>query len=188
MDIEELTAAWHKWGNSLAFIVRIRKRVLEKINLPEDTKQFLNQIGLADAIYYGTLTPTLPRLTKLVSDTAWFPCLLAHYRVLGEIGYRMFQCLEEGSGHVVVVMDNPGREREIIFVNSSIRQFAECLLRWGLLWEAIEQQRLHEFSPEWKKHLDEYEQMVRKIDPAALADEMNWFANLLIRVRAGDSL
>ena len=65
MTTEELIRAWHKWDKDMGDMVRIRKSVLQKVNLPEETKWFLNQAGLAEAIYYGTIQPTLPRLTEL---------------------------------------------------------------------------------------------------------------------------
>ena len=111
-------------------MIRIRKSVLKNINLPEETKQFLNQGGLIDTVYGGTLTPTLPRLTELVTEIGLLPDSFAYYRVLGDVGWKDFQCLEEGSGQVVVVTADPEKEREIIFENSSIRQYAECFIVW----------------------------------------------------------
>lgn len=61
MTTEELIQAWRKWGKGMGDMVRIRKSVLKNIHLPEETKQFLNHAGLAEAIYYGTIKPTLPR-------------------------------------------------------------------------------------------------------------------------------
>ena len=76
MTTEEIVTAWRKWGKQGSDMVRIRKSVLKNINLPEETKLFLNQGGLVDTVYGGTLVPTLPRLTDLVAKAEVAACCL----------------------------------------------------------------------------------------------------------------
>lgn len=168
-------------------MVRIRKNVLRKINLPEETKQFLNQAGLAEAIYYGTIKPTLPRLTELVSETGPIPSSFARYRVLGEVGGYIYQCLdEEESGQVVVVIANPEYQKDVFFVNSSIQHFAECCAILGKIWdEKIEQGHASFPSPAWDEFMAQYEQAIRDIDPPALTDDTTWSARRIKNLKEG---
>jgi hypothetical protein len=186
MTLEELIPVWRKWIKGHSDLVRIRKSVLKNINLPAETKQFLNQGGLVDTVYGGTLTPTLPRLTELVSKIEPLPNSFARYRVLGDIGYKHFQCLdEEGDGRVVVVLAVPDEDKVVFFENSSIRQYAECLLAWGEICEAIEKEDAYFPSLAWDEYIAKYEQAICKIDPQALADESTWYSREINNLKAG---
>jgi hypothetical protein len=186
VTLQELIPAWRKWGKSMGDMVRIRKSVLTNVNMPEETMLFLNKVGLAEAIYYGTLTPTLPRLTELVSETGSLPTSFARYRVLGEVGYRMFQCLdEEESGQVVVVIANPDYEKIVLFANSSIQHYAECCIVAEEIWHERARDHVYFPSPEWDKFIAKYEQAIRAIDPLALADESTWHAREMRNLKAG---
>lgn len=198
MTTEEIVTAWRKWGKQGSDMVRIRKSVLKNINLPEETKLFLNQGGLVDTVYGGTLVPTLPRLTDLVAKakslpaafqryqlTEPLPASYARYRVIGDLGYKDFQCLdEEGDGQVVVVKIkvNPAR---VLFLNSSIQQYAECCLAWSATWRATEQEGIFVASKEWGEYMAKYERAIREIDPRALANKKNWLARKLKNYKAG---
>ncbi len=185
MTSEELIKAWRKWGKDMGDMVRIRKSTLQKTNLPEETKQFLNQAGLARAIYYSTITPTLPRLTELVSETGPLPASFARYRVLGEIGGWVYQCLdEEQNGQVVVVIADPEREKEVIFVNSSIQHYAECCVVTEEIYDIEIEGCAGERKEKGRKYTTRYEQAIRDIDPPALSDEKTWHAHMLNNVRA----
>lgn len=187
MTTEELIQAWRTWGKDMGDMVRIRKRVLQKTSLPEETKLFLNQAGLAEAIYYGMIKPNLPRLTELVSETGPLPASFARYRVLGEMGYHMFHCLdEEKNGQVVVVIADSERENQVFFYNSSIQHYAECCVVTGEVWDVeIEQGHASFPSPAWDKFVAKYEQAIRAIDPPALANERTLYARKIANLKEG---
>ena len=196
MTTEELIQVWRTWGKQGSDMVRIRKSVLKNINLPEETKLFLNQGGLVDTVYGGTLVPTLPRLTDLAAKaeslpaafapyrvTQPLPAAFARYRVIGDLDWKSFQCLdEEENGQVVVVKVNPVK---VIFHNSSIQQYAECCLAWSATWTATEQAGIFIDSKEWGEYMGKYERAIREIDSRALANKQNWLARKLKNYKAG---
>ena len=167
-------------------MVRISKRVLKNIRLPEETKQFLNQGGVAEMIGYGVIMPTLPRLTELVSETGSLPASFARYRVLGEVGCLMYGCLdEEENGQVVAVLTGPEQENAVLFANSSILHYAECCIVTDDLWDMeIEQGCAGERKEALQKYIAKYEQAIREIDPPALADNRTWYARQVRNMKA----
>ena len=186
MTIEELTLAWRWWGSGIGDMYRIRKSILKNINLPEETKLFLNQAGLCDALYNYTKLPNLPRLTELVSRTGLLPSSFARYRVLGEHGYKSFHCLdEEEEGRVIVVYADPESESGVIFANSSILKYAECFVATGKIWDEIDRDNVISSSPTWPEYVAKYEQAIQEIDPAALAEEYNWWSSRVEGMKAG---
>ena len=189
MTTEELIQAWRRWGNDIGGMVRIRKSVLQKTNLPEETKQFIIQAGLPEHLYYyGGAKPTLPRLTELVSETTGpLPSSFARYRVLGEVGYHMFLSLdEEENGRVVVVIADSDQENVVYFTSSSICHYAECCVVMGEIWDAeVEQGHASFPSPAWDTFIAKYEQAIRAVDPPALADERTWYARKMAGLKEG---
>ena len=85
------------------------------------------------------------------------PERLAAYRMIGSDGAGNPICTEQDSG-VVCLLDHEDRFRTRQFVNSSVRQLAECLLAY-----------MGERDPE------QFRAAVRAIDPAALAERSFWW-------------
>jgi hypothetical protein len=81
---------------------------------------------------------------------------LSPYRTIGSDGAGNPICIEQGTGSVVL-LDHEDRFRTRQFVNSGVRQLAECLLAF-----------LGEQDPE------RFRAAVRAIDPAALAEGSFW--------------
>jgi hypothetical protein len=82
---------------------------------------------------------------------------LAPYRMIGSDGAGNPVCVEQGTG-TVVPLDHENGFRTPHFVNSSVRQLAECLLAY-----------MGEQDPE------RFRAAVRSIDPAALAAGSFWW-------------
>src|SRR5688572_10137903 len=103
--LDELIKKWRARGHPRWDYVRIPKKALARINIPEDSKRFLNEGGLMEQMYYPELIKkNLPRLTKAYPGIKSLPASFARYRVLGYMSPG-FQCLdEEASGSVVNVI------------------------------------------------------------------------------------
>jgi hypothetical protein len=82
---------------------------------------------------------------------------LAPYQMIGSDGAGNPICVERGTG-AVVLLDHEDRFCTRQFVNSSVRQLAECLLAY-----------MGERDPE------RFRSAVRAIDPAALAERSFWW-------------
>ena len=82
---------------------------------------------------------------------------LAPYRMIGSDGAGNPICVEQGIGSVVL-LDHENRFRTRQFVNSSVSQFAECLLVY-----------MGERDPQ------QFRAAVRSIDPTALAEQSFWW-------------
>ncbi len=82
---------------------------------------------------------------------------LAPYRVIGFDGAGNPICVELPTG-AVVLLDHEDRFRTQQFVNSSVRQLAECLLAYM-----------------GEKNPDRFRAAVRDVDPAALAERSFWW-------------
>ena len=82
---------------------------------------------------------------------------LAPYRMIGSDGAGNPLCVEQGIGSVAL-LDHEDRFRTRQFMNSSVRQLAECMLAY-----------MGERDPE------QFRAAVRSIDAAALADQSFWW-------------
>jgi SUKH-4 immunity protein of toxin-antitoxin system len=82
---------------------------------------------------------------------------LAEYRMIGSDGAGNLICIEKRTS-VVVLLDHEDWFRTRQFVNSSIRQLAECLLAY-----------MGEHDP------TRFQSAVEAIDPAALAEKSFWW-------------
>jgi hypothetical protein len=82
---------------------------------------------------------------------------LARYRMIGADGAGNPICLEQATGQVVL-LDHEDRFRTVQFVNSGIRQLAECLLAF-----------MGEQDP------DRLRKAIAQIDPAALGERGFWW-------------
>lgn len=186
MTLEELIPGWRKWGKQQwsGDWICIRKSVLAKTNLPEETKHFLNQVGLPDMIAYSLIRRTLPPLMEFVSEIKPLPASFARYRVLMEVGGSMFLCFDEKeNGQMVVVMADPEYESVVFFANSSIQHFAECCVAVDKIGdEEIEQSHAGYPSPEW---VARYEQVLLNIDPPMLVDDTTWSARRIKNLKEG---
>ena len=188
MTLEELIPAWRKWGKQHGYWIRIRKSVLKKTTLPEETKHFLNQVGLPDMIAYSQIKRTLPRLTELVSETGPLPTSFARYRVLCEEGYHQFLCFdEEENGQMVLVMADPEYERIVMFANSSMLKFAECCVACENIDDEMIEQGIAKFSFQARNEFlaSKYEQVIREVDPPALADDKTRSARRVRSIKEG---
>jgi hypothetical protein len=81
---------------------------------------------------------------------------VAPYCMIGSDGAGNPICIEQGTGRVVL-LDHENRFHTRQFVNSSVRQLAECLLAY-----------MGEDKPE------RFKSAVRRIDPSALAEGSFW--------------
>jgi hypothetical protein len=94
------------------------------------------------------------------SPSDWSPAereRLAPYRTIGSDGAGNPLCVERGT-EAVVLLDHEDRFSTRLFINSSVRQLAECLLAY-----------LGEQDPE------RFRAAVRAIDPVAMAQGSFWW-------------
>jgi hypothetical protein len=82
---------------------------------------------------------------------------LAPYRMIGSDGAGNPLCVEQGTGFVVL-LDHEDRFRTRQFINSSVRQLAECLLAYM-----------------GEKQQQRFRAAVLAIDPAAIAEGAFWW-------------
>lgn len=82
---------------------------------------------------------------------------LAPFRMIGSDGAGNAICVEQATG-TVVLLDHEDRFRTRQFVNSSVRQLAECLLAYM-----------------GEHDSNNFRAAVREIDPMALADRSFWW-------------
>jgi hypothetical protein len=124
---EEFVARWRD-----SPLIHIPPRDVQKLNIPEPSKQFLVEAGLPKEPYSPLRCDCLEKgLRPLSSFREGKPasCEADRYYLLGSWGNQLFLCLDTGkNGMMCNVKYVDGSVRGGEFVNSSLPQFAECVL------------------------------------------------------------
>lgn len=107
-------------------LIRFSENVIRVINIPTQAKQFLIEAGLPEEAYLGTMCLDLPRLPHSIPGTENLSTAYERYRLIGESGYQMYDCIDEMEGGRIVTVSVRESGTEIIFCNSSIHQLAYC--------------------------------------------------------------
>ncbi len=190
MDTMELTQLIDRWNTVLdpeqGLTVRVPEATLDDIDLSEDAKTFLRLGGLSDQRYMGTQDLKLSKLPSIVSQVISLPSEFNRYRVLGEIGYYEYHCLnEEADGELVAITINFDQPIEIIFVNSSIIHFAKCEIARLEFWHDNVDNPVLQSEDQFQENVSLYEQQLREIDSRALTTDQTHWAQTLEGLRNG---
>lgn len=156
-------------------LIRVPASLLDGINIPEASRQFLIQAGLPRRwrfLSFDHLTEGLPLLSDILihQDSA-----NGDYRVLGDVipdwseTPTAYLCIEEGNvGRVVI-----GEPDNFWLMNSSIPHFAASLLAYEVFsvafTEACKDARLDEYESV-EALLDQCKQQLKRIDPDAMKE------------------
>jgi hypothetical protein len=125
-------AKWH--GEPL---VRAEMSVLQNINIPQTSKQFLCEAGLPRTIWnsvcFDRLAGNLLPLSLALEGKYGLLPELNRYRIIGETQYNQYFCVDEdGSGKVIRYLEpypySIWGYKPVNLINSSVAQFAESLL------------------------------------------------------------
>jgi SUKH-4 immunity protein len=114
----------------------------------------------APCVTFKEAARPVPVWDVFASPSAWSPPdreRLARYRMIGSDGAGNPICIEQGAG-AVVLLDHEDWFRSRQFVNSSVRQLAECLLAYM-----------------GEQDLEQFKLAVALIDPAALGEKAFWW-------------
>lgn len=177
---------WNDIGENSGGTIKISSDVLNRTRLSGETKQFLAEYGLINELYFGTENINLTPLPFAFTDKRQLSSQYERYRVLGEVGYQMYECLDEISdGRVVIVKLNGTDSPEVIFVNSSITQFAECEIAWFDVWSKLETDNILTDSKSFQEIIDVYESELLSIDPLIFSESNSWRVHYLSKLRQG---
>ena len=133
----QFAARWGEQG-----LVRATPQALADVRIPDESKAFLIQAGLpgeAEGVGLSFSLPPdrLPTLREvLAAEGRPAPARLERYRRIGS-DYDAHLCLDQAKGgHVVSVSVEP--KLQVAFVNSSVPQLAEFLLRFRDLRRSLQ--------------------------------------------------
>jgi SUKH-4 immunity protein of toxin-antitoxin system len=121
-------------------LVTAPRDLIVGVSISDEARRFLTEAGLpyscAPCLAFDEVAQGLQRLWEVFAPGQWKPNEkhgLEHYGLIGFDGSGNPICLDERTGHVVLIdhellFDPDAREDTIMFVNSSLRQLCECLL------------------------------------------------------------
>lgn len=174
---QEFARLWELGCNMDCELMTWTAKSLEDIRLPTVSKQFLIDAGLP--------ANTAPFIgfdgskNDCVANVAGERTLSDEYRAYWEIGFTGSGdpiCIHEPSGRIVYI--NHDFNFEIVFMNSSVPQLAECLLSYQSFVRRVNQQNGHRA---WLNDDIPSELLVwlttqfSQIDPNALDEECFWW-------------
>jgi hypothetical protein len=159
------------WGEDN--LVRARQEILEEINLPVETKEFLIKVGLprqADLMFSFHLD--FSRLPLIDSPGI--------YRI-GSDGFTEI-CLDEARNACVVSID-PHKQLPDTFVNSGVLQLAECLLIYRRSKVKFSNPNLDEDQA--RSMVRDVAEEIKRVDGNALEGEEHWWAVIIEQMEDG---
>jgi hypothetical protein len=169
-----------RWGTDYP-LQRFGKKTLERLVLADEDKEFLAQAGLPEsaAPFLNFDVPTSGELPT-VADTWDQPKEFRRYRVIGGDGSGNPLAIDEQSKGEVVCLDHES-DFARVFMNKTIRQFAESLLAYQkMVRDAVaangQDAYLNGQVPVAAR--EELKRELARIDPAAIAAGCFWHAEL----------
>lgn len=155
-------------------IVTVAPELTVDLQVPQEARRFLGEVGLPRAFpYYFTTVGhhnqdpavDVPDGVSLIGPYRWREVELLR---LGS-DYGGYVCLEGGSGNVIHLPHEPPNATEPAFVNSSVEAYVAFLLRIRLRQLAGGLDEVGDEELEARARV--FHAALRELDPPALADE-----------------
>jgi len=122
------------WTKGRYHLVTYPADIVEILLIPESYKTFLVEAGLPDSaapfLSFGPQYGEKP--LSLVSEDWGLPEKFSCYRIIGSTGSGDPICIDESENGAVIYL-NHDRNFQKVFINSSVIQLAESLLRYRYL-------------------------------------------------------
>jgi hypothetical protein len=157
------------WGEDS--LVKWPRDLLARIDLPNDAKRFLAEVGLP-CVSDWTMRFDLT-LDQMQQATIEPRCFIIGY------DYKCPILLDKQKRGSVISVEHGRNER---FVNTDICRFGECLVLYQQYRLAV---RAMDDEEKIQNLISNTENAMRAIDPTAFADANDWWAVIIEQMRSG---
>lgn len=167
---------YRKWNSVFDNILEYDGELLDKLDIPENAKNFLKEFGMPDAaapfLSFEVFEDTQSaELSYLYPGAAEYDSFIK----LGSDGADLSVCIEKKNGRIFLI--DTFENTDSVFINSSIFQFAESILAYSeFIGSTIEQNGEEAYldSVTDEESLSTLAESLRNIDEKALIGGSFW--------------